>query len=1114
MNAIRRPLSILLATSLLTGATLIAPIQVLADPPAPPVRDKTNIAADQRELKPVDLFDYRDPNTQELIRFQYQPTPPAELKKFSPTKARLIMQGMGPAPLGFKGAAKKLIVDFPAEYLAFTLAMGISESLHLENNPVFARDFVDNNASIVGGVSFAGFLVGARSSHAFLQMLGLAYDPRKTKLHLSLQPGYVTGATGEVTLVDNKGRLFNQTIQQPIRPDYFQTKPILSPSPPNMVQRGFAPLVGPVGLAAGMMVSNIIHEVLADPNLTACAKASVVGAPTHKNPETQKQMQAKVDEACERAWEDWTISKKAGDYTPDILSMASASLIQAYIANPIIAGTYKLAGKGAKAVIAKNGIALGTDAATGAVRATAVRVGREKFVPVILKGARFMKAITGVHPVGRFVMTVGNITLFMEILHYQNLWIPFKEPFERSRQGRDITNRISEVFIELERAEKNKWVWEPRPASDFCTGYEMDPTGSVFMPNTNCMEPEQFDPAFLLKKVAERQAKWREFVLQDAYLAHKNWQSYVSDYATMYGNTAAFYQQIVQLINYQRHHPRAKLRPATLYVPEPFYGLYTDPENRDAESSRSAIVQTREWLETYMENIRLKDRTGKFTNRTEREVLPQLLNGLRAIDKEVPITSLGAIELSFRSISGMTEPQRQDFERRIRERLLAEAIVKLRKVLSEDPVYTDKFVALDSPMYKRMAETNPFMALRLRLGNPEPMAAGLAFIRETNSDKTVIEQETKRNHPGAIGKVRTDSMADYLIASMVCGPEADPRYSDDEKIKIFQDRKLSFYERTLIQLGLGRRSVSANDPAVMIAVQEHIDESTRPSKNLLPNPATGATSHEWAGFSADFRPPRIVDGVPASLCDGKFAERKGAEKDKMLFDGNAVKWTINGVQYDSLLDIVRKNVRTDLVGTALPPDDKDWVHPFQKWWASKVDKHTEVMIAKFRATFRSILKDKYIPALTRTGSDATVKYNNREFKLGALESLYEEVALYLGVVSKISGIKSTHPNHKLFNDLSAGVLLEFKNVGSLVTDIELVEVKGEIARAQFDLKRKALQLKIEELKKLVEDSQTAGKVAGDGTKIKDQAFKNLNGLMGEMDAYWGVIRSIQVSPTM
>ena len=39
--------------------------------------------------------------------------------------------------------------------------------------------------------------------------------------------------------------------------------------------------------------------------------------------------------------------------------------------------------------------------------------------------------------------------------------------------------------------------------------------GYVTMANMNCVEPEQFDPAFLLKKVAERQAKWREFVLQD-----------------------------------------------------------------------------------------------------------------------------------------------------------------------------------------------------------------------------------------------------------------------------------------------------------------------------------------------------------------------------------------------------------------------------------------------------------------------------------------------------------------------------------------------------------------------------------------------------------------------
>ena len=1091
---------------MLSGITLSAPttgfaqsfVPGAANTAAAPRPSKSTITAvpsPTNQLEPIKLFDYRDPNSQELIRFSYQPSTRKQLAEVSPSKYRTQLQGFGPQrSLG--ASAKKLAVDFLPEYLAFTTAMGLNQGLHLENNPVFAKNFADQNVSFVGGVSFAGFLVGARSSHSFLQVLGLAHDPQRSPLNLSLRTPYYSGGPTLELAPDAKGRMW-MNMPETVKPNYFETRSVLTPRGPTKVQRIFAPLVGPMGLAAGMTVSNIIHEIYADKDMHACVLATMRDVPLVKSEEARMLVQASIDEACDRAWEAW--SRKAGDWTPDILSMGAASLIQGYLANPAIALLYGQAKKGATAVAAKGGVKLGADAATGAVRATAVQVGRERIVPYVLQGARFFRGLTGMHPVGRFVMTTGNIWLFMEIVHPLSY---FTKPWEQSRQGRDITDRINSAFYELDRAEKNKWVWAPRPNSDFCTGFELDPMGAQ-TPNMACYEPEQHDPAHLLKKLADRQAKWREFVLQDAYIAHKDWQSYVANYATMYGNASAFYQQVVQLINYQRFHPRAKSRPAYLYVADPFYGLYSDPENKDEASAKQAIADARAWLETYNEGVRLKSRNSNFRSLwTERTVLPDILTGLRAMDESIPVEALGASESRAVDLKKLTPAQRVDFESRLRRRLLSTAIEKLRAVLKDDAVYNDRNIRLDSPEYKRRAETNPFMAIRLRLGDPEPMAEGLAFIRQSNDDATVIEQTSKKDHPGGIGRVRTDSMADFLLASMVCGPEADPKYSDSQKIAIFRKRKMGYAEALYHRLGIGRRSLSATDAAVMNAVQEQIEEDAKTKSNLLPNPKTGATSHEWLGFSAEFRPPRIVEGIPASICQG-FADN--SNRDLSTYDGNSAVWTINGEKYQGLLDIIRKKARPDLVGTVVAPEDDNFVSPFTKWWDVKVNAHTEIMVAKFRASYRELLEDKYLPALTgiypKEGfwlsalsaiglrDHGSVKYNGRDFKLGALDSLYDEADFYLKIVGRVSGIPLVKKDRKTLEDLSAGLLLEYKNMGSLVTDLELVIAKSEIAKAQFESKRKSLETKIDELKAFVDQAQAANKVGPDAVKVNEQAFK-------------------------
>jgi hypothetical protein len=1061
----------------------------------------------QENLAPVHVFDFRDPDSKELIRFQYQPTPTAELLKFSPSKVRA-METVGiPNKMGFTGATKKLVKEFPAEYIAFTIAVGISTAIHLDNDPAFAHNFVESNTSKEGVVSFFGFVAASRASHAMFQAFGMAYDPRRAMLNYHLQPSYVPGQPQILEVAGENGQKIKIEVPGQPRIDAFKTKLVGAPAGPTRFQRNFAPLLGPIGLSAGMTVSNVIHEVMADQNLWLCAKARYLHPEMPKDPEAAKMMAATVDEACDKAWEDWTLSKKFADYAPDLFSMSMASFIQAYVVNKaILGGSSWVVKQGFLNSASRAGILVGENAISKKLEIQAVSAGAEKFIPWVLRGIQIGEYTLGSSPWGRFAVTVGNIAMFMEIVHPITPLI--KQPFERWRQGSDITERINKTYEELSRTEQNKWVWEPRPDSDFCVDDMLDPNGYATS-GVACMPPEQYPPSVLLKKMAQRQAKWREFILADAYLGHQNWQTYVSRFATNYANATSFYHQIFAHINIMRNSPKESRRVSYLYAETPLHGLYSDPSKRDAAGARKAVFEAAAWLETYLEGARLKAPTGKAMAEVDRVNLQFILNGLKAIDPAVDIKSLGAVEVAFGNLGAMNDVQRRDFEARVRERLLADAIVRLRKILKDDPKFNDRRIPLSSPMYKELADWNPFMALRMRLGDPEPLAAGVAFIREANDDATVIEQSTKSLHPDAIGRMSTNTMADYLVVSMVCGPDADPQFSQEDKIRIYKSRKLTTFESLLDRFGLGTPMPQPSEADLMIAVREYREALTANDSSWAHLFRPNATGVEWAGFRAEFRPPRVVRGVPESVCKD-WADN--SNRDLPLFDPYTAKWTFNGKNYDGILDIIRQHARADIVGSQLPPKDLNapYDDPFDKWWTANVDNNVVPMIAKFRSNYRELLKKKYIPALTKNGVDGEAEYNKRKIKLGALEALYEETKLYLLIIGKTTQITKDAKVRKNFDDLSTSIVLEFKNMGQLVTDLDFVEQKGVVANASFETKRKALETQLEALQKFVDERQTAIKATEEVQNVNMQVLKNMSGLLGEMDSYWGIVRGIQV----
>lgn len=1107
--------------------------------------------------EPVDLFSFRDPETNALVRTQYVPATKQQLLSFSPSSIRKLDAAPPKGP-GFVKSTVQLGRDFPMEWLAFTLAVGMSSAIHTDNSPAAGRAFVEDNTSFIGFASFGGFLAGSRATGAMAKAFGLQYDarlsPRDYKIENIPQYDYINTEKAEVFYKGaptGPGVHPSRIIETP-RLTHYETFNVGRPVGPTRFQKIFSPLVSPMALAGGLLVSNVMHELWADKDLQLCAaarwkekrdgpKSKDVTAPTSSSDaakqaqeaELAKLLAAATDAACDKAWETWVEDNKFASYTPEILSMTAAGLIDAFVVKRLGKALIK---NGFKAASKKAGIQLANDAVTKQLTVAVIEEGlkAERYLPWVMRGIRVGQFSFGMTPWGRVLSTAGNILLFMEIVHPISPLIT--KPWNEATKGSELTSRINDVLEEIDRTEKNNWVWIPREDSEFCTGFETDVMGSP-TPNMNCAIPVQKKPAVLLKKMAQRQAQWREMLLQEAYLEYSKWQTFVSEFATMYQNATQFYQRTLAYLNYQLLNPRAAKMPGPLHRADVANGIYIDEKKQNsAEGARQAVKRATVFLDSYLKDAQIRQKTLR---ETETDVLPQILRGLRAMDTKIPLSDFKLFETSFRNLEAMPEDERSAFEGKLRERMFEEGITKLRKVLQDDPFYRDFGYTFGSPYYRELAKTNPFMMLRMLLGNPEPLAPGVSYVRQSNDDENVIVQESKDLHPNHLGGIGTKRMTDYLAVSMVCGPEVDPNFNaqmtDREKLRLYRrrqsDKDFGKAAWNVLQTMFGfQPRLTANDTAVKAAMVEYSEERLGVNESRIHNFSPNAVATIFTSFWASFRPPRVVTAdVPTDLCDSYFRNLAGTLNldtffDRALLDPYSTEFKIGGESYTGVLDVLRKKARPDIVGTTMYPEKQDdeakekaaqtWVNPFQTWWSNRVDVHIVKMVAKFRSTYRQILVDKFIPVLTKTGAGSTVNYNGRVIKLGALEALYDEARLYLVILGKTTKVTKDPAAKKQFSDLSNQVLLEFTNVGKIVTNIKFVEETGSVAHTEFELKLQNLQTRLEELKTLVEARQTAVKATKDVVDMNNQALQNMNGLLGELKSYWGVIRGIQVSPTM
>lgn len=639
-----------------------------------------------------------------------------ELAKFHPQKTfaehKRQHEAMKKHCAGVPGVIKQTLHEFPTEVVAFNLALGAGAGMSISDDPAALRHFYETSLrDPIAHIAFLGFMLGNRGAIRAFQWAGLMYDPcrefKKTPMHATVPP-------------------------------------------PRAFQKAFAPLAPLLGMSAGMTVSSMLHEFLADPDVRQCIRGFL--------PDADKEQ---TQNSCSAAYENFVLGadKKIYHYVPDMITMSITSLIQGYAINtPVALAIRKLKTVGATAAIKQN------------------------TKSILIKNFRLLFEFgSRVLPQGGWVAKIGrsfvNLLVFFEIndliLPHVSMW------WNKDDFGDDLAELRDYFDGELDRTVKQNWNWTPTQIDPDCQGI-----------GDEC----EFNPSLTatLEKYATKKREWRQFLLMDASIAFQNWQDYVTRLMNTYSGARNFYWALTQELYLHKSKPNA---PRALFDHTPVINGFNLPSPGQlctiiedngrrqfapqSQDIQSIIYESKVLLE---KEIHQEISSKPYRHPKYLKWMQEIMAGLEAGDCTKPYAPSKEAIRVFR-LKNKRKPTLADLitvDNEVRIKPFLKAMASLEEALRDatgnrigsvslDVDHPEKYFYPQTSMFAEGA-ANIFVKLGLLFNNPEPMTKGETVIRAIDQAKSVFDQELKTLHPGSVRWASTPAMADYMLAQMICGP--------------------------------------------------------------------------------------------------------------------------------------------------------------------------------------------------------------------------------------------------------------------------------------------------------------------------------------------------------
>ncbi|MFN7453939.1 MAG: hypothetical protein ACK5RO_04695 [Pseudobdellovibrionaceae bacterium] len=368
-----------------------------------------------------------------LGRYSLAPANKESLKKFSPRViAQSMRAGMHKAG-GVAGAAGRIaatqITRFPNEAFAFFLAIGAITAGQLifdyANNPVALEQHLDAQKDPVGHLGFLAFMIA------------------------------------------------NGLVSQPLMA--------------AVESKRLRPFIPYMGMAVGMIASNIVHEIGHFPYLQQCVKERV-STGNYEGENCQK---------AYTAWTEFSFGEKAHEWAPMLMSLFASTFLSGFI----------------HVALAK--AAQWTASRIVTVVAVEVAIG-------LVPGGLFIKGI-------RYVGKVAQLGLFVGL---DMLIVPlFTVPYKNIKEGGDIDDLDNQLLIGVARKKDNHW--------------QPETPQSCWQPEKPDKEKCAHEFVEILKNMQGELSKWREMNLQNVLMSQSNWATNLSQMSGQYRASKSFYRHFL-----------------------------------------------------------------------------------------------------------------------------------------------------------------------------------------------------------------------------------------------------------------------------------------------------------------------------------------------------------------------------------------------------------------------------------------------------------------------------------------------------------------------------------------------------------------------------------------
>lgn len=705
-----------------------------------------------------------------------------------------------------------------------------------------------------------------------------------------------------------------------------------------------------IGMSAGFLAQTVFTEMYHDKEFKMCTARygmkqinKIVGGKTVAvAPDSPE-----ILDACEKAYDRWAVDQKIKDYVPLVAAMVATNILQ-------MSGVPFAKWLGSKTGVTKV-----------LMKTPGLGVVLGRMTMIVGRAGRFI-------PYG-MLARVASMVIFIK---GSELVQPF---FDRTtgmpwRAGEiaNVTNKFEEKIGDL-----SKRGWQQANYLDR-------------------KDQKENDPVEILKTLGMYYQKMRQFHLQIPLANHSNWQQALLKFQGSYLSSYAMYDRVISEVREFRERGSnnrfAGETPSGLYLTResPIYRIGTLISKKQSgplasDPLRELIVRIREY---YLHN-------SKSLTANQDKVLRQLNFGLESAYRDLSANELEAAIKKAKLDSGkMSAEQRASVAAELRASRVSQAIKLFDQVGSNikkgDGVGT-LFASAMKGLFAEVAGNTTKLDFNSFFWHLYANSRSITHVvttvgydyyhRELGSNKDIINDMDGEGTPKRYELAYTPTMADYLLASMVCGPRAEGGAQERSQQTTLVSKAMNWWN-------------SGN-------------QSTKTFQKL-------SLVEFTPGFGWRFLPPRLVQDsiADANFCGRipkfakthniataaeEFVQGRSVEKQNIdlrtFFNVNSGEYKVNNEVHQGMLPLVKYFMNPKFLAKV----DGD-AKPFYQYWTTQVEPQAKTALLEFQKNYRDIVKTDFVP---RFISGEYFTWHNRKVHYGTGWSLREEGMLYHDLLKRM-----------------------------------------------------------------------------------------------------------------